>query len=134
LQRNQIPNPFLKEFPMAKKGTAVPSEPPAEAPSDTNGNAPEHNGQAPRKTVRTFSCPCGKDENLRVEVVESEHQTKSGKITILSAVCSRTYVNGDSEEKVSYSYRVQHIQLLTHLLGLAHAYIVSTRVVEDLPA
>ena len=115
---------------MARRQTK--DAPPAEPVSDTNGTAPE-NGQAPRKTVRKFSCPCGKDENLHVEVVESEHQTKDGKITILSAVCSRTYVNGGSEEKVSYSYRVQHIPLLTHLLNQAHAYIVSTRVVEDVP-
>ncbi len=117
---------------MARKrtDTAPPPTSPTE-PSDTNGTA--DNGQAPRKTVRTFSCPCGNEETLRVDVVESEHQTKDGKITILSAVCSRTYVNGGAEEKVSYSYRVQHIPLLCHLLQLAHAFIISTRVVEDVP-
>ncbi len=123
---------------MAKRKTAGPaSDPPQETTqspaataSPSNG---EPNGQAARKTVRTFSCPCGKDEHLHVEVVESEHQGQTGRITILSAVCSRTYVKPDGEAGVSFNYRAQHIPLLTHLLGLAHGFIVSQRVVEDVP-
>lgn len=118
---------------MARKRTDTAERPPpTDQVSDTNGTAPD-NGQAPRKTVRTFSCPCGKDEHLHVEVVESEHQTREGKVVILSAVCHRTYLNGGAEEKVSYSYRVQHIPLLVHLLNLAHTFIVSTRVIDDVP-
>ena len=115
---------------MAKRRTADTSAA-SEPVSDTNGTA--DNGQAPRKTVRKFSVPCGKDEHLHVEVVESEHQTKEGKITILSAVAHRTYLNGGGEEKISYSYRAHHIGLLRVLLDRAFEFIVSTRTVDDVP-
>lgn len=114
---------------MAKKKPTTDVQPESpEAPP----TSPTENG-TPRKTVRTFSVQCGKDERIVVDVVESKHQTKDGEITILSAVCSRTYVKQDGEEGVSYSYRVQHIPLLSHLLGLAHGFIISTRVIEDVP-
>lgn len=123
---------------MAKRKAAEPiSDPPPEttqSPAATVSPANrEQNGQAARKTVRKFSCPCGKDEQLHVEVVESEYPGQSGRVTVLSAVCSRTYAKPDGETGVSFSYRVQHIPLLTHLLQLAHGFIVSQRVVEDVP-
>src|SRR4051794_7540333 len=85
------------------EGTSASSDPP---PSDTNGvPASEHgadngNGQAPRKTVRTFTVQCGKEEHLRVEVVESQFQTREGSVTILSVVCSRIYAKADGEPGV----------------------------------
>lgn len=94
----------------------------------TNGDQPY-----PQKIVKEFACPCGKDDQMVVRVVETEHQTKEGNLKILSAVCMRTYVKPTGEMGVSYSYRVHHIPVLTHLLNLAHAFILSTRVAEGAP-
>lgn len=124
---------------MAKKKTAESSAdpPPEAAPPEPVATESPCNGEsgspAARTSVRKFSCPCGKDEHLHVEVVESEYPGPAGRITILSAVCSRTYARPDGGAGMSYSYRAQHIPLLAHLLSLAHGFIVSQRVVEDVP-
>lgn len=98
----------------------------AEVPSDTNGTAPETNGEA-NKPVKVVSLPVAKDTYVQASIWERTVTLKGGETFTTHEVSVRKRYKVGEEWKSAHSFRASELYAVSYVVRKAEEYILDLR-------